>query len=336
MLIIGLIIGLVVGFLFGFVTGARAKQLATATKMMAASLKTILKKLAPAEADDEGQAEAATHENPIDDIDLTDVDGFLDTDGIPGLDDHLETIFNPIVMYKIKVAKEEARKEKMRAQLIQDGYDPDLMDDDDANAVAPAIRQNALSTLISVGARVTPMGSSQSAEAAAREDKKRQLRNIDTYLAKNMEAETTRVPLAQRKAKQEGARYVSALEMARKTAVKRAGGDVQERINQIPTMAKSARNQLRFLKTSRPDIFAKMMPSKSRGGGGDDDEEEEKGLQRKRAGGDDAAGGGGPVSATDLAAIQAEFEEGALEDDGEEGGEEGGDLPPDDESELEA
>ena len=133
---------------------------------------------------------------------------YIEPSGIPGLDDHLETIFNPIVMYKIKVAKEEARKEKMRAQLIQDGYDPDLMDDDDANAVAPAIRQNALSTLISVGARVTPMGSSQSAEAAAREDKKRQLRNIDTYLAKNMEAETTRVPLAQRKAKQEGARYV--------------------------------------------------------------------------------------------------------------------------------
>ena len=114
----------------------------------------------------------------------------------------METVFNPIMMYKLKLAKEEARKEKIRAQLIADGYDPDAMDADDAAAVAGgagAVRNNALFTLISAGARVTPISASQSAEAAAREDKKRQLRNIDSYLAKNMEADVARVPLAQRK-----------------------------------------------------------------------------------------------------------------------------------------
>ena len=45
--------------------------------------------------------------------------------------------------------------------------------------------------------------------AAAREDKKRQLRNIDSYLAKNMEADVARVPLAQRKQAYRGTKYTT-------------------------------------------------------------------------------------------------------------------------------
>jgi hypothetical protein len=241
----------------GFLVGARAKQLMAALQMAPSALKSLLKSMATTPEDSNGAEDAQGDQE--EELEVKDIHDFLDTDAIPGLDDHADLIFNPIVMYKIKVAKDEARKEKRRQQLIADGYDPDAMDEDEANAAAGgagAIRQNALATLVEHGARVTPVSGGLSAEAAAREERKRQIRTIDSYLARSMDLDVARVPVAHRKAATLGTRkYTSALDMARITSIKRAGGDTDARWGRVLTVAKSARNQLREIKRTKPHLL---------------------------------------------------------------------------------
>lgn len=232
-------------------------------KLTKSALKTLLKSLAPAPEDDAGAAEnAAENEEDGEDASLNDLDDFINNDNVPGLDDHPDLEFSPVFMYKIKVAKEEARKEMRRQQLLTEGYDPDQMDEADASAAAVgSTKQNALATLIEAGARVTPIAASQGAEAKVREDRRRQIKTIETYLNKNLELDTTKKSLQDQKTaySSKGKKYLSALDAARLTTIKRAGNSSDERsLTVATTYAKAGRNQLRDLMVRDPKKFQEI------------------------------------------------------------------------------
>jgi len=311
----GLIIGIVVGFLIGFITGARAKQLIQATKLTATALKTIIKSMAPSKEDDKGAAEEAAGEEAEEEGNVPSVDDFMNNDNVPGLDDHPDLEFSPVFLYKVKVAKEEARREKRRQQLLTEGYDPDQMDEAAAEGMAGGgQRQNALATLIQAGARVKPVGGGQSAEAALREDRRRQIKTIETYMTKNLELDTQRVSLAQKKvaASSKGKKYLSALDAARLTTVKRAGTDTEARTAHATTYAKAGRHQLREILSSKPQMFADLFKEE---------------VVRRGAATTLTDDKGGRMTAADLAGLlegeDGEGEEGEEGDFGEEGAEEG-------------
>lgn len=304
-IIVGLVIGLLLGFVIGFVLGARAKQLLQAVALTKTAFKTIIKSLAPEPA---GAAEEAANEEEVPDADVDNIDDFINNDNVPGLDDHPDLEFSPVFMYKVKVAKEEARREKRRQQLLTEGYDPDQMDDADAQDMSgPVGRVNPLQTLIDAGARVTPLMASQSNEAAQREDRRRQIRTLEAYMQKNLELDTSRASVAQKKtaATSQGKKYLSALDAARLTSVKRAGTDADNRTFQAVTYAKAGRNQLRDILQTKAKMFDEL-PF------------EAEIIRRKAL---SVTGSGEDVAAQ----LQAELNSGLLDDEGEEGeeGEEG-------------
>ena len=257
MLIIGLIIGLVVGFLLGFLLGTRAKQLAQSLLMMPSALKTLLKSLAPWKSDfqkeDEGEADDTVEGDEELDAELN-VDNFLNNEQLPGLDDHPEVNFNPIILYKVKQSQEEVRKEKRRAQLIADGFDPDAMDEYElANAItsAPQTKANPLNLLIELGARVTAVRGGRNQEAIEREDRRRQLKTIDTFLSKHLDADVTRVTAKSKDSAAAGGdkKKMSALDVAKHPVAENAR-DVQYKTSF--GAAKWGREQLREIQRVNP------------------------------------------------------------------------------------
>lgn len=259
-IIIGMIIGVIIGLVVGFCVGARARQLASAMKMAPSALASLLKSLAhKADDEDEGQADDAVDGEEEEDGRDVDVDDFLNNDHLPGLDDHADIQFNPIIMYKIKLAKEEERRERYRAQLIADGYDPDEMDESEQVAIGGGAggKQNALSLLISVGAQTTAAKGAQSAEAVARDNRRRQVRTIDTYLAKHLDADVTRTVAKKESGAASGAggdvkKKESALDVSSKTNNVHPG-DAAKKISH--GSAKFARTQLREILRAKPNLI---------------------------------------------------------------------------------
>ena len=45
----------------------------------------------------------------------------LSTEATSGLDDHPETVLSPVIMYHIKIAKDEARRQKRKQALMVEG-----------------------------------------------------------------------------------------------------------------------------------------------------------------------------------------------------------------------
>jgi len=249
-MVIGIVIGLIIGLIIGFVAGARARKLAAAL----AALKQAFKPMA--HATDDGEMDDALKEDEDELAALDDVDDFLNNDNIPGLDDHAELEFNPIINYKIKLAKEEQRKEKRRAQLIADGYDPDEMDESEAAAAAGsagAVKQNALATLIAAGARVTPMAASQNAEAQQREERRRAVRTVDTFLSKSYDVDVTRLAVMHKSGQK---KQRTALEVAKLSQTERAGAGFEKRAIKAIQVAKDARTQFREIQKTRPQELA--------------------------------------------------------------------------------
>lgn len=312
-IIIGLLIGLIIGFALGFITGARAKQLLNAVKLAPSALKTIIKSLGVAPPEP-GAAEEAMNEDVAIEPSVQSIDDFMNNDAVPGLDDHPDLEFSPVFMYKVKVAKEEARREKRRQQLLAEGYDPDQMDDNEAQAAAAGSEKgSALATLIAAGARVTPIAASLGAEAKLREDRRRQIKTLETYLQKNMELDVTKTSLQEKKsaASSQGKKYLSALDAARLTTMKRAGTESEERAIMVSaTYAKGGRNQLREIMLRDPQKFKDLEPSP------------EKGVRKKALGeGEDGA----RMTAADLASLVLAAEDDDDDDAlGEEGQEDGG------------
>jgi len=313
--VVGLIIGLLVGLLMGFVVGTRARKMVAALKAAAQAMKNMMSKSsAAAAAAADGAAEPEEDEEEEEDANLNQIDPFLNNEIVPGLDDHADIAINPIVLYKIKIAKEEARKELRRAQLIADGYDPDAMDEDMANAAAGAagaVKKNALLTLIEAGARVTALAASANAETQAREERKRALRTVDAYLSKTLEVDTTKTDGRLSKASNTaGSKAMNALQIANLSASMRAGGEKEARDTQLLTTAKDAREQLREFQRLTPLAVQVEQERNS-----------QKTVERR--------GGALPTSHEDIAAGLAKLEQ-ELEGEESEEGEE------DDDEDLEA
>jgi len=273
------------------------------------SMKELLK--AGAENNDDGEAEAADADEEVEEEPQELLEQFMSSEMTYGLDDHADMVRSPIIMYHVKLAKEEARREKRKQQMIAEGMDEEdaerILLDEAAGGAASGVgggggTQNALATLIAAGARVTALDDSSSADAAQAEERRRQQRTIDAFLQKNRGIDTTKT-MAKKGAGGTSKRQDNALEVAVKTSSIPFGGDTAKRASEKVELAKRGRVLLRGIHARR----------------------EKSGLNRTRA--DDApverrAGGadGGLLSALDQAALLAEL--GEEDGEGDEGPEE--------------
>ena len=206
-IIIGLVIGLVVGLVVGFLIGTRAKEIINAVQKAGKALIT-LKELIKAGADDgkdDGEDDNEIDYEDVKEAEMDILDKYLSTDVDYGLDDHPDVIRNPIIMYQVKLAKEAARLETRRMQLIAEGMDEDEVDNqlmDEANGLGGGGGgggggSRMLATLISVGARVKLL------EAAAERMRKRRTseeaaRTIEVYLQKDRGSRSRRQTVPRR------------------------------------------------------------------------------------------------------------------------------------------
>ena len=309
---IGIVIAfVVVALIVGFLIGARAKQLVEKVKASAnavITIKELLKAGADDAAGDDGAEEADGEGEEEEEEPAELLEQFMNMQDLRGLDDHADIVRNPIIMYHVKLAKEDARREKRKQQMIAEGMDEEdaerlLLDEaagmGSSGGGGGGGAQNALATLIAAGARVTAMDDSSSADAAQAEERRRQARTIEAFLQKSRGIDTTKSTAS----KGGGAhkRSDNALEVAVKTAVTPFGGEKAKRDTEKTELAKRGRNMLRGIHARR----------------------EKAGLNKQTRGQDVPAerrqGGaqGGLLSAEDQAALLAELTD-------EEGGEEGG------------
>lgn len=263
---------LAVGLVVGFLIGIRARQLISAVKNIpkaAITLKDVMK--AGKKADDGAGDTEKLDEDPDGEEDVGDImDQFYSTDTTTGLDDHPDVVRSPIIMYHIKLAKDDARREKRKQALLAEGMDEEdaerLLLDEAAGVGmfggvlnSDGTRANALATLISVGARVTSAGNNaQSAEAAAQEERKRAARTIDAFLSKSRGIDTTRTQPVKSASRKNAA---DALEIAIATKQKPYGGETAERIDKAAVQARTGRLLLRSL-TQRRDKEGFVVPGR--------------------------------------------------------------------------
>lgn len=244
--------------ILGFVLGTRARQMLEALKAVGAMLKRVPLTLqistqaAGADGaetvDGDGEDEA---EEPADIL-----DPFLSHE--QGMDIHPELVINPIMMYHIKAAKERLREEarlaaleEMKRALIEEGLSEAQADERvqleaDSGAGVIGGKLSALQTLIAAGARVTPMSSSENAEQIALNDLRRQKKNIEVYLTKQHDIDTTMTKPDERtrRVNAEGTKSVGAYERAMQTAKEPFGGAAAKRDLETVDLARLARARL--------------------------------------------------------------------------------------------
>jgi len=253
----------IICIIFGFLLGTRAKQLIKATKNAGKaliSLRELLKSGAEDEEKDDGEAEAVDDQVELDDSKPEEfLDEFFSMEITSGLDDHADIIRNPILMYHIKIAKDEQRREKRRQQLLADGVDEETVNQVMENEMMGLGgsggggdgKQNALATLIAAGARVTSVGDSSTAEAAAAEERRRNARTIDTFLSKQRGIDVKKTTRPQGGASKLA---MSALDMAYKTSKEPYGGQMAKLTEQKVDIAKQGRVSLRAWQRTRKEI----------------------------------------------------------------------------------
>jgi len=122
LLVVGLLVGWLVGFLMGRKSkgkkkkekssGATAAELSKALGVAADQVEAFEKHEADDDDDDEDESPAAKLERE-----------FLSMMADPGLDHHPDLQINPIILYKIKLAKEEDRIEKLLESLLEAARD---------------------------------------------------------------------------------------------------------------------------------------------------------------------------------------------------------------------
>ena len=153
----------------------------------------------------------------------------------------------------------------------------------------------ALSVLISVGARVEATRGGDNADHQALMVRRRQQRNIDAYLLKSLDVEKLRVGGAPDGAEPQpggsGSQKKTAYEVAVASADEPVGGTRLKRELRALSGAKIARLAYRNWLASHPNVVPRF--------------EEEEDRQRRPA---------GMIDKRDLAAIQAEWEDGDSED----------------------
>ena len=247
-------------------------------------------------------------------------------DGDQTLSDHPEVQLSPVVLYQIKKAKEEMRKNARRLALLAEGLTEDeineRMEMDALTGGGGAGRQNALALLIQHGARVAPSAGGADADNVALQDRRRLQRNVDTFLFKTDGIEKMRLEqqAGYKQGREGGGKMKSAHEMAKETSITPYGGESYVRELRQLTHAKQARNLYReWQKVHKPEQGTERSDGRR------------DGLLTSTA----ERRGGGLSDLDMLAQIQAEFDgEGEEGDEGDEGADDGGD--DDDEEELDA
>ena len=249
------------GFIAGFLVGARSRQIVAKLKVVGKavlSLQMLLKikeaaaGLEDAEAmaegdddDDEGDGKKE-EEHPLDD--------FLNVDSSEGLDDHHELELSPVMMYQIKKAKDEERKEKLRANLIAEGMtaeeaDERLMLASEMGGNIGDGKPNALSVLIAAGARVEAVKGATSEDMQKKIEMRRKQRNVAVFLQRKYEIEIKAPAL---KDGGDGVRLKgnqkTAYDVARETKLQPFGGKGYARELRRIEQAKSARKVWRVWK----------------------------------------------------------------------------------------
>ena len=238
-----------------------------------------------------------------------------------GLDDHPDRRINPVLIYQIKLERERQREEKRRAEKLAligdvDGLSAAEIEERLAatefdTTAGTAQKQNALATLISVGARVTSVQSKDSAESAMIAELRRVQRNIDVYLQKALEVEVKRTVPVKRKDKQGGA-LKSAFEVAKSTASAPIGGEKVARETRNLLVAKSSRDILRQWEVRRRATMpAELLALQDQDSDDDGQKKPEKETVHRR--------GGGVLNAADFADMAALLDYDSDEEVGEDG-----------------
>jgi len=123
----GLLVGLVVGYGFGRkkATMAKAAKMAAGAAAAAAALAKMLgASEMEAYENDEDKDEEKGEGDEEEKMSALERD-FLSFDAAPGIDDHPDLYVNPIVMYNVKLAKENERVAKLLEQLVEAARDPE-------------------------------------------------------------------------------------------------------------------------------------------------------------------------------------------------------------------
>lgn len=294
----------VFALIIGFLIGTRAKQIVQAAKASAKAVLSIreLLKAGAADKNDDGEAEAAGEDDEEEEQEPQELlEGFMNSDQINGMDDHPDIVRNPILLYHVKLSKDEARREKRKLALIAEGMDEEdaeqMLRDEAAGGMISGGggegKQNALATLIAAGARVTAVTGGQSNEAALADERRRTARTIEVFLEKNRGIDTSKTAM---KKSNGGKRMENALDVAVKSKSTSIGGPDAQRHSEKIQMARTGRQLLRGIHTRREKAGLNVIQS--------------------------SEGDGAAFVTDDQAAELAEI---ALEE-GEEGGEEGDDL----------
>jgi hypothetical protein len=202
----GVAVALMVVCLFiGFLLGTRGRQIVAAVKKLPAAIRALSFKI-PLEAPDPAAGQQANNddggenderedeEEPDVNVNIDDLIQPMEAD--PALSDHPDVLINPVVMYQIKVAKEEMRAQQRRASLLAEGFDASEVDErmsiEQTSGGGGKGRPNALALLISIGARVEATAGGSSQEAAQLQERRRLQRNVDAYLLKSVGVEKFR------------------------------------------------------------------------------------------------------------------------------------------------
>ena len=315
---IGIVIGtLVVGLLVGFLIGARTRQIANKIRAIGKALASLASLIRMAEADPGAQAGEATGDDADEpeeeegkdaDKEKDALEDFLQTEEVPGLDDHEDLEVSPVIMYQIKLSKDAQRLQMQREALAAEGMTEEEIEArlaaGDAGVSGGGGRPNALALLLSVGARVTPAGKNKDDAAKKREEMRRKARNINVFLSKTLDIDTR---LAPPKDFSKGGRRQNAYDVARGTKLNPVGGWARKRQVAATVQAKSARRIYRDNK-AQVDLTLKPIMDKA-----SDDAPEEN-----------VAGAAVPHEVNDGEEVgeDAEGEEGGSEEEGEENEEE--------------
>ena len=325
----------------GFLLGTRGRQIAQSLKHLGEAIRSITVRIPKTlDADAAAAAAAGADDNDVEDegpsaaADL--MDEFLSVEQT-GLDDHPDVLVNPVLLYQIRLEKDRQRALKRLEEMKKLLGDTEGMSEDEiaqrlaeqelaggGQAVGDG-KQNALAMLISVGARVTST-SSASSEHAAVAERRRTAKNIDVFLQRTRDIETSRAP-PKKKQDKLGVRLPTADEVARTTGhtrhVVHSGLARLERGVSVGRSSRSVLREWNLRRRSAPGYESPYNSDEER----DRQEERERIAKEKR----ERRGNMGAVSKADLAALAAEL---ADEDSEEEDGE--GRKPDADEEELAA
>jgi hypothetical protein len=251
----GVLIGVALAcLLLGFVVGTRGRRMLAAVRAVASAIAKALAAAMQGQQAESSDAGADAGDNDVEadegeetkmDLDLND---FLSIE--PGLDLHPELEMNPVIMWQLKLAKEEARHDQVIKALQAEGLDEDeinarLMNAEMGGGGGAHIKQSALQVLVENGARTTSTAQGKNAEQAAMDNLRRQRRNVDVFLAKQYGVDTTFAKVdAKQKRVESRDQHVSAAEKAADTGLNPYGGEQLKRSKMVVGMAMQARAQL--------------------------------------------------------------------------------------------